>query len=534
MDRVDGPSPSNAIKGRMVMMIKQAGQDWRLVLRLWFGICCFLWVVACNKASTEPCGTCTEGEKRCKSDQTALLLCKKLESTGCTTFTSQACPAGETCTTTISGEVACAIPQNCQDQCGGGEKRCVDNNKIESCLPDLKGCLVWTPQATCAGTKVCDPATFLCVDGGCQATNPQKEQRCVGNDVYWFDDCDQQGNLVESCASPKICQAGKCVDTGCQPTNPQKEQRCVGNDVYWFDDCGMQGTLVESCTAPKTCQTDKCVDPGCQVTNPQKEKRCVGSDVYWFDDCDKQGSLVESCTANQKCETGQCKNIGCQVTNPQAEKRCVGNNIHWYDDCGQLGALVEVCQPPQSCQNAQCQGCQPTNPQKEKRCVGNNVYWFDDCGVQGTLAQSCTGSSTCQSGSCVDPCASQNQCLSNQTRCSGTQIQECLPNGQGCLLWNSPRDCGGSLTCQGGICILDPAKDRQCKVSDPITGSCSQDNECCLGQTCQSAGIFKGCGPCSKDSDCPSSGSPISLIVCCIPTGATVGVCTSAFTCGGP
>jgi hypothetical protein len=51
---------------------------------------------------------------------------------------------------------------------------------------------------------------------------------------------------------------------------------------------------------------------------------------------------------------------------------------------------------------------------------------------------------------CSPPCTSS--CSAWQTQCSGTQIQTCTLQSNGCYAWSTATNCPGSQTCQGTTC----------------------------------------------------------------------------------
>jgi len=413
----------------------------RFYLRVLYGIsfvvffCGFL--LACGGQEAN-CAQCKAGERHCSPDGTGVAACKKLKSTGCYQLVIERCRSGEVCSKQ-DGRAACGVPAACQVTCQPGSTRC-NGQAVENCVKNTAtGCSQWFPDKTC-------PADSPCENGACK----QKPQ-------------------------------------GCQSKNPQQEKRCVGDTVYWFDDCGKQGNLVEKCPPTHECKTNQCVKKqpqGCQPKNPQKEKRCVGSSVYWFDDCGKQVSKVEDCTPPKKCENGQCKGPqGCQTTNTQHEKRCVGDVVYWFDNCGKQGNYVTQCHSPQKCQGGKCVG------------------------------------STCQ-----------NQCSANASRCVGASVQNCDRNPQtGCYSWGNPIQCSAGNSCQNGVCVQGGGGNpggRQCKTSSFI-GTCKNDNECCANQKCTSVLVYKGCGPCRSDADCPKAG--ITRTKCCKVLGKTLCALTCPF-----
>jgi fimbrial isopeptide formation D2 family protein len=80
-----------------------------------------------------------------------------------------------------------------------------------------------------SGTQTASAICTLSVNQSC---TPNYSQRCVGNSIYWYDSCGNQGNYIGYCG------------TTCTPNH---SQRCVGNSMYWYDSCGNQGSYVGTC-----------------------------------------------------------------------------------------------------------------------------------------------------------------------------------------------------------------------------------------------------------------------------------------------
>lgn len=449
---------------------------------IWARLCCLIGLVtvsllACdNSVPDDPsCRQCNDGQEKCSADNKGLMICKKIVSTGCYQFVLKRCDAGLVCTrsTASNGRLICQRPtQTCTSSCTIGDKKC-EGQSVSVCRNDsVSGCTQWFPETTC-------PAGQPCQNGACGGTtgctpqNPQAKKGCVGNAVHWFDDCNQQGAQIETCSTPNVCSQGACTPPGsCTPQNLQAQKKCVGNAVHWFDDCGQQGAQIETCTGG--CNSGACTT-GCTPQDPKASKKCVGSALHWFDNCGNQKDLAEQC--QNGCQNGACTG-GCQASNLQAQKKCVGDTIYWFDNCGKQRALVETCSFPKSCVNAAC------------------------------VNQQCPGGGVCTAGA---------------RRCSsvGQGVEVCNQNATtNCYEWSAPLSCGSGQICSAGQCIQDPNNpggggSKQCKVG--IGGTCSNDNECCSGQSCKSFAVIKACGPCKSDSDCPKDSIGLPTKCCSIP-----------------
>ncbi len=158
----------------------------------------------------------------------------------------------------------CGILENCVDQlcmayetiCDPGERRCAGTDDIEICEKDG---LSWKRHATCAGAKVCDPATAGCVD---PEICPDGATDCSfsGGDVAVFlcydggtqtkksEDCDSQG---------KTCDSGKCVGTTYGPCTGEDDTCLFKNEVCTY---GAQSDYY--CAEAAVCVKDTDCPPG--------------------------------------------------------------------------------------------------------------------------------------------------------------------------------------------------------------------------------------------------------------------------------
>lgn len=364
--------------------------------------------LACNKVPDEDCNECTLGDRKCSAGGDGILICKKMAATGCQKMVLERCLSGQTCGNS-SGRSECEIAGSAcvgAPTCTESQQRCEGENVAVCRREPSSGCMQWFVEKTCLPDQPCNATTGDCGSGnaGCQPKNPQQEKRCVGNAVHWFDDCGQQGQLIEACDAGKTCQAGTCTGgSSCQPQNLQKEKKCVGNDIYWFDDCGQQRDWISKCASGQTCQNAQCVGGGCQPQNPQHEKRCVGISIHWFDDCGQQGAKIQECVAPQTCQNGNCQS-NCNNQCSGGQSQCVGNSLQTCDrdpatGCYSWGQAFP-CPASQVCQGGICVADPNGN--------GNNG-----------------GPQQCKVGA-AGTCKSDSECCPGQT-CKNLIIKGCGP-----------------------------------------------------------------------------------------------------------
>ena len=66
----------------------------------------------------------------------------------------------------------------------------------------------WSRSNACSGQWL---ATLKCGNSAPTCT-PNASKQCVGNSVYYFDSCNHQGSLFQTCSANQICQNGQCIN----------------------------------------------------------------------------------------------------------------------------------------------------------------------------------------------------------------------------------------------------------------------------------------------------------------------------------
>ena len=101
----------------------------------------------------------------------------------------------------------------CGDFCGtcSANQKCESGNCVEFCAPQCDG-RECGPDGCGSSCGVCTEE-LVCIEalGKCETMDvciPQAHQQCVGDNLYWFDSCGNQGNLIKMCQSG--CQQGSC------------------------------------------------------------------------------------------------------------------------------------------------------------------------------------------------------------------------------------------------------------------------------------------------------------------------------------
>ena len=155
------------------------------------------------------------------------------------------------------------------------------------------------------------------------------------------------------------------------------QERCTGNNLYWYDSCGNQQDLAQYCQ-------NGCYNGACQNNYNNNNynsnnynnnysnnygsctyhayKLCTGNNVYWYDSCGTQQDLIMNCSSGQTCNDLNNPGLYGQCTTPiqtyvapinsyvaLARTACYGNSIEWFDSLGVASGLYKNCQDANSC-----------------------------------------------------------------------------------------------------------------------------------------------------------------------------------------
>ncbi len=156
---------------------------------------------------------------------------------------------------------------------------------------------------------------------------PHNYQNCVGNNLYWYDSCGNQQELTQ------YCQNG-CYNNSCQDYNNNNYNNynncpshayklCVGNNVYWYDGCNNQQDLYISCYGGQVCNSPylygRCTTY-IQPVQPQNNyvvhyrTACYGDSLYWYDSLGTASGLYKNCEDTNSCTSDICSGNKCSNT----------------------------------------------------------------------------------------------------------------------------------------------------------------------------------------------------------------------------
>ena len=390
-------------------------------------------------------------------------------------------------------------------------------------------------------------------------------KKCVGNSIYWFDSCNAQEDVYQTCTANQICQDAKCVDVACS-TNSQcgtngyvGELFCEGNNVYRnykTYTCNNPGTinsscsnsttakLQQTCTTNQTCSNGACVNlPIVCSTNSQCGTNgyvggpyCIGNSVYKnYKEyiCLKPGTINSSCTDSvsiklfNNCSINQTCNLGICVDQPIT---CSTNS-----QCGTNGYVGD----------AFCSGGDVYKAYRTYVC-NNPGTTSSSClsTITDKLVTNCGSNQTCSNGACVDQeiaCSTNSQCGTNgyvgDAFCSGGDVYKSYrtytcnnPGTVNSTCSSATTDklvtnCGSNQTCSNGACVdqeIACSTNSQCGTNGYVGDAfCSGgdvyklyriytcNNPGTVNSTCLSATTDKLVTNCSANQTC-SNGACVS------------------------
>lgn len=369
-------------------------------------------------ASTATCckDVCTAGAAVC-SGSGARSVCQLDAAIGCTTWTTQQCASGSTCS-----NGSC---QGCSNACTAGATRCA-NGDAEQCVANAQGCTSWQTAEVCGYGE-------LCAGGACNSCQgcTMGASRCTATGVEtceWsvLSGCTQW--QARACANGSTCQNGSCAS--CNSTCTAGAQRCAGNTV----------------------QT--CVADGSGCTQWQSGQVCAN-----FCSGGACGTCGTSCTAGQT----RCQGAGVET--------CLIDT----NNCPAWGP-AQQCNANAFCQGGVCNQCATSCTQGSKRCGANGgteECRLDPMGCTAFVpAGQCDlgAGERCELGVCIPPC--QNACAPGAAQCSNGRPQSCEQGPTGCFIWRDEPVCGTDQQCVTGKCRTVCASDEfeTCPAGELCTG----------------------------------------------------------------
>ena len=485
------------------------------------GVCIGSNLVVCS-APTDTChtaATCDTGSGKCIypvlangtscDDGDLCSLASSCSAGVCTAIAFLACPAIDQC-----HQIGVCVAGYCTYQPKTNGVGCNDNNACTSndiCTNGVcAGTGIHVSPDQCHSAATCDTTT-----GICNFSNLPQFTACNDSDPCTTVDACVDGVCLGS--AEKICNTpGNCQVVGSCDSN-------TGDCVYPTAPDGTGCNYGSNCS-----QSASCVSGVCTVTSTVP---CVAPGPCWF---------PGTCNLT----TGSCE----YQTKPFSTGCNDGLMCTYNDACDNFGNCIGLdveCQPLDQCHDAGV-------------CDSNTGICSNPPSIDGTLCSdnnACTQNDTCLSGKCKSSynttcptpgtCYVQGICNPTNGVCSNPQAA----NGTNCV----DNDlCSLTSVCETGVCkgtsfvscpIPDPSgcqisilcnsSSGVCEYLNKTDGaSCSDENACTHGDSCQK-GVCIGINtPCSSADQCHLAGTCNTATgVCSYPQKANGTVCDDGNSC---
>ncbi len=482
---------------------------------------------------------------------------------------ASACDDGDACTTSDT----CAAGK-CTSS---GTKMCDDGNPCtdDTCAA-ATGCKSASATATCDDGNACTSAD-ACVDGACKGTT----SACDDGNACTDDACDSKSGCSHAanaascsdgapCTTGDACASSQCgagTATNCDDNNPCTDDSCNATSGCVHTNNSAPCDDGSSCTENDMCSAGSCAGGSAKV--------CNDGNPCTTDACDTAtGCSVSPAADGTPCDDGN----GCTTNDVCASGACTGGGAKNCDDGNDCTA--DVC-TSSACENvATSQPCSDGNA-----CTVADACTNATCGSGNAL--SCNDGNPCTDDACdlaagctftnnTAPCNDQNSCTTDEVCGGGTcksQTPVTCDDGNpcttevcdiagGCTATNNQAPCvDGSVCtvgdiCGGGVCLS--GAQTTCADGDPCTvdtclpasgcsflpgaATCSDDNACTSGDTCQNgqcnggpATLCDDNNPCTTDDCSTQTGcSHVNSTavcsdgdVCTIGDGCSGGACVS-------
>ena len=328
---------------------------------------------------------CTPGEKKCQ-DNTSM-ACQDADGDDCYEWVSKDCDEDELCSDGVCTKKI-DPPSGCQNECTTGDKKCQDNTSMACLDTNSDGCYEWVPQ------------------------NCNEDEQCLDG----------------------VCSKITEPPSGCQST-------CTPGDKICQDNTSMA-----------------CLDTnsdGCYEWVPQN---CNAGEQCLNGVCSNTSDPPPTCT--NECNTANAKTCA-QENGKEGFKLCSNFND---DVCLEWSSFVE-CPQGQKCTDGTCGGCTSectTNGAAE--CSGNGFRTCGDSNGDGCYEWSAV--TECANGCDKGHCACAHACDSGKKECSGDGYRTCTTDSTGCRVWSAVTKCDHG--CDKGECKAAPKNEPTRYPGDSI------------------------------------------------------------------
>jgi len=347
-----------------------------------------------------------------------------------------------------------------------------DNNNLRAALWYWE-CLPSIPPENCNDQidNDCDRKIDY-EDNDCVDCTPQHHQTCYEGSIWWFDSCDNPGEVYDYCSPNEYCEDAQCKlqEPVCTPTTEicdNKDNNCDGNTdenltQICYSACGegIETCIAgfwSNCNAPQASteicdsidndcdgQTDEdnVCGPTCQdECDYEGQKECgAGQSINICTDKDSDGCLEwdyhDTCEWYEYCQNGACLEceyegqITCTMQGGWGYKICGDHdddgNLEWGDfipcppdaDSACIGGECTSTPPPPEC--AADSDCEPDQKCEYGECVSETTSCSYEIIENGNSSQCSPGCEVfhyigwCTQIECTTSCDTHSDCPTNQ------------------------------------------------------------------------------------------------------------------------
>ncbi|MBU0980196.1 MAG: hypothetical protein KJ709_05290, partial [Nanoarchaeota archaeon] len=307
-------------------------------------------------------------------------------------------------------------------ECAAAAPDCVDTNGDACGLGAECGCCGW-------GDTWSETLNQCCED--------EDHTGCIGNEVYWYDSCNQLQEQVEDCDDQDGDWEYYCTDDCIK--KKYKNYYCTGG----------------ACTYDWVYQTVSCKGDEDYCGHREDHQEACGKCGYEDWDCDDY--VIDECASGLDCKGTYLDTPGDPST---------------YDGC---------CDPDETYDQSTHECC---TKHDHYGCDGDDIYWVDSCGQQNDHVQDCSELDTdwefyCE-GDCLDKKYKDYTCTGGACTYSWHEEEEsCRGDGDYCAKRDDHQEACGKCEYDDFDCDAD----YECAASAP---DCADANggACGLGAEC--------------------------------------------------
>ena len=248
-------------------------------------------------------------------------------------------------------------------------------------------------------TRVQDCEDKGCSNGLCNSSpscTSHAYSSCSGNDLYWFDSCNQMEEIKQDCGES---EQGEWWESFCSNGNVYERltnisRGCSNNACYSNDDS--ETNFIQDC------EGNGCTDGACDYSPScysHEYYQCYNKDVYWYNSCNQRESKKNECGSSSTGSWGAnyCKSGNVYKQRTNLSKGCSSDNC--YSNSQVEESLVQNCQG-KGCSNGTCNSTPTCTSHFYSACYNGNAYWYNSCNQKEDLKQDCKGGG-CNNGSCT-------------------------------------------------------------------------------------------------------------------------------------